>query len=609
MSLSSTDRPSILTTAKRCLRMLDRRAKVQLSFLVLAILLATGLEAIGISTVFPLLQYIVAPEQIDSTHFLNNFVGYLPSDLGSVNFAFFALISMAVVFVLKNLILLAVTYAQFSVVYNNERRVACLLFDSYLQRPYGEIIDRNSADLIRNVREAVSFAFKNVILGFISVTIEALMIITILALMIYIEPKSAVIACVFVIPGAAIYLMITRTTLLKLGHDNLVNTTAILKAIQEGLQSLKQTKVFGRELYFGRAFRKAKRRAMHIAVLSGTISQTPRLWFETLVIIAAVAIVMLLLMTSTAETVAPTLGIFAVAMLRMIPSANRLLVAVNNIRNGAAALHVVEIELNDTAHSDHSNVVDSDRDKLGVLETVALEDVEFFYPSSSAPSLKNINLRISAHEITAIIGPSGSGKTTTVDILLSLLSPTRGSVKINGINMSDICNQWRQRLAYVPQQVYVSDDTLRRNVAFALPDEDIDDACVIKALQDTKLDHLLKDLPDGLDTNLGENGRRLSVGQQQRIGIARALYEQPEFLVLDEATSALDVEIEQEIVSVLENLRDSLTIVVIAHRLSTVKNADKIVMFSDGEIVCADTFDNLIRDESQFAHMVELARL
>jgi len=173
---------------------------------------------------------------------------------------------------------------------------------------------------------------------------------------------------------------------------------------------------------------------------------------------------------------------------------------------------------------------------------------------------------------------------------------------VNGINVSDVIGQWRNCLAYVPQQVYVSDDTLRRNVAFALPDVDIDDARVIQSLRNAKLDHLLDDLPGGLSATLAENGQRLSIGQQQRIGIARALYEQPEFLVLD-------VNVEQEIVSVLENLRYSLTIVVIAHRLSTVKNADKIVMLSNGKILCADTFNNLVRDDAQFTRMIELAKL
>ena len=607
--MSKSEIPSILKTAQRSLRLLDRPARVQLSFLMVAIILGTGLEAIGLSTIFPLLQYIVAPEQLNDQHILSQLAAYLPGDLGDKNFAFLALIAMASAFVLKNLILLGVTYAQFAVVYNNILRVACLLFESYLRRPYGELLDRNSADLIRNVREVVSFAFKNVVLGFINAAIEALMIITILALMIYIEPYSAVIACAIIIPGAALYLMITRTTLHRLGHEDLIYTTAILKAIQEGLHSLKQTKVFGRELYFGKAFRAAQDKAMRIAIISGTISQTPRLWFESLVIIAAVAIVMLLLITTSADSVAPTLGLFAIAMLRMIPSANRLSLAINNIRNGAAALSVLEAELNDTDSENHSDALRPDRAVLGPVRKVELDNVEFIYPASSIPSLNGINLTIVAGEITALIGPSGSGKTTTVDILLSLLSPTSGNVKVNGINVSDVIGQWRNCLAYVPQQVYVSDDTLRRNVAFALPDKDIDDARVIQALRDAKLDHLLDDIPGGLSATLGENGRQLSIGQQQRIGIARALYEQPEFLVLDEATSALDVEVEQEIVSVLENLRDSLTIIVIAHRLSTVKNADKIIMLSNGKILCVDTFDNLVRDEAQFAHMVELAKL
>lgn len=603
------DRPSILNTALSCLRLTDRRSRIHLSLLAGAILLSTGLEALGISTVFPLMQYLVAPETLKDQHFVNQLMAYLPGDLAGQDFALIFVIIMAFAFVLKNIILLVMTYVQFSFVYKNERRIACTLFESYLRRPYAELLDRNSADLIRNVHEVVSFTFKNVILGFINAAIETLMIVTILALMIYIEPITALIACAFIIPGAAIYQIITRKTLHRLGIEGMANTSAILKAIQEGLQSLKQTKVFGREMYFGRAFQAAKNKATRVAIISGTISQTPRLWFETLVILTAIAVVIFLLLTTSADTVAPTLGLFAVGMMRIIPSVNRLSLAINNIRNGAPAMSILETELYDTDAENHSDSLRADRAELGAIEKVELQNVEFAYPSSEAPSLNGINLTIPIGKITALVGPSGSGKTTTVDLLLGLLSPTRGHVKVNGIDISDVIGQWRQRLAYVPQHVYVSDDSLRRNVAFALPDEEIDDDRVVKALRDAKLDHLIDDFPDGLSSTLGEQGKRLSTGQQQRIGIARALYEQPEFLVLDEATSALDVETEQKIVSVLEDLRGRLTIVVIAHRLSTVKNADKIAMLANGLILHADTFDNLVRDDTQFAHMVDLARI
>lgn len=607
--MSNKDNYSILKTALSCLRLIDRRTQVQLIFLSMAILLGTCLEALGISTVFPLVQSFVAPETVSEHNFLHNLIAYLPGDPGNKNFAVIAVTAMAGAFVLKNLVLLAVTYLQFSVVYNNERQIANRLFESYLRRPYAELLDRNSADLIRNVHEVVSFAFKNVILGFINAAIEALMIITILALMVFIEPISAAIACAFIIPGAALYQMMTRSTLHRLGHESLVNSAAILKSIQEGLHSLKQTKVFGREMFFGRAFRTAKYKATRVAIISATINQTPRLWFETLIILAAAAIVILLLLTSSTDTIAPTLGLFAVGLLRIIPSANRLSLAINNIRNGAPAMYVLEAELNDTDSENHTDALRADRGELGEIKKVEFENVKFAYPGSTIPSLNGIELTINAGEITALVGPSGSGKTTSVDLLLGLLAPSSGRVKINDMDIGDVIGQWRRRLAYVPQHVYVSDDSLRRNVAFARPDEDIDDDRVIQALRDAKLDNLIDDLPDGLSSALGEQGKRLSTGQQQRIGIARALYEKPEFLVLDEATSALDVETEQEIVSVLEGLRGSLTIVVIAHRLSTVKNADKIVMLENGRILRADTFDNLLQDDIQFAHMVDLTKL
>lgn len=605
-SKSST---SVIKTGTRCFKLLDRKSRIQLSFLALAILAGTGLETISLSLVLPLLQYVINPDTKATSGPFNALIDMLPVISGGPGVAISIVSLMAILFAIKNLILLGVAYAQFMIVFNNEKNFSCKLFDSYLARPFSEMLGRNSADMIRNVREVVSTAFKGVIMGFISTAIEALMIVTILGILIVVQPYSALVACAFLVPGTVLYQQLTKAVLYKLGHGEMDATRSMLKAIQEGLHSLKATKVFGREGYFGNSFRTAKEKSARIAIVTNTIHQTPRLWFETIIIATAACIVVIMLLTTPAETVAPALGLFAVAMLRLMPSFNRLSQALNTIQNGAAALETLETEYAYANSHMADNSDNEDSAKLKAFESLLFDHVTFTYPSKDEASILDISLEIKAGQIIALVGSSGAGKTTVADLLLGLLQPTDGNILINSVPLSQIARQWRNIVAYVPQQVYLSDNTLRRNIAFALPDNLIDDHRIIQAMRDAQIDDLLETLPDGLDTSLGEHGRMLSVGQQQRVGIARALYDQPSLLVLDEATSALDLKTESEISTVINALGSKITVVIIAHRLSTVKHADRIILMRNGRVAGADTFSNLLAGNDEFAHLVDLAKL
>lgn len=600
---------SILKIGTRCLALLDKRSRISLTFLAAAILVGTGLETVGLTLVLPLLQFLVDPAMSADTHPLGFIISALPVANTGTNIAIALVVMVALLFAAKNIILLGVAYMQFSIVFSNERDFACKLFDSYLSRPFTEMLDRNTANLIRNVREVVSTAFKGVIMGFVNAAIEGLMIVAILSVLVYVQPYSALVAMAFLVPCTALYQLLTRGALYRLGAGELDASREIIKTVQEGMHSLKSTKVFGREKYFGKKFRAAKDRATVLAVRVNTIHQTPRLWFETVIIFAAACIVAVMLVTSPPEEATPVLGLFAVAMMRLMPSINRLTQALNNIRHGSVALETLETEYLDAVKADAKRQDAETTTTLASFERISFEHVTHNYPSKEETSLKDVTFEISTGETIALVGPSGAGKTTVADLLLGLLHPTAGAVTINGIPLSQAAASWRDMVAYVPQQVYLSDDTLRRNVAFALPDDAIDDARVMAAMKDAQIKDLLHVLPEGLDTPLGEQGRRLSVGQQQRVGIARALYDQPKFLVLDEATSALDVETEKQISSVISGLSGKLTIVIIAHRLSTVKNADRIILIRDGAIAGAGTFPDLLAQNREFANMVELAKL
>lgn len=600
---------SLVTTGLRCLKLLEPRSRGQLLLLALAILAGTAMETIGLTLIFPLLHYILNPAAADAAQPFGFIFVYLPANLTDAGTATLLVVLIAATYTVKNLILLGVTYMQFSIIFNNERDFACRLFNSYLDRPFSEMLDRNTANLIRNVREVVNTAFKGVIMGFVNLAIEGLMIAAILGVLVYVQPYAAIIAITFLVPSAAVYQWMTRRKLYRLGVGELDSTRAIIKAVQEGMHSLKSTKVFGREHYFGKIFRAAKDKAARISIVTNTIHQTPRLWFESVIICAAACIVIFMLLTSEPGAASPILGLFAVAMLRLMPSMNRLSQALNSIRNGTASLETLQTEYIDAAVRGVYSATPADTATLDRFARIRFEHVTHTYPSKAEPSLHDISLEINAGETVALVGPSGAGKTTAADLLLGLLQPTEGVVSINGTPLPEIAVRWRELAGYVPQQVYVSDDTLRRNVAFALPDDDIDDTRVLQAMKDAQIDDLVQMLPLGLDTPLGEHGRRLSVGQVQRVGIARALYDAPAFLVLDEATSALDIETENEVTSVIAGLAGKLTIVIIAHKLITVKNADRIILLRSGRFSASGTFKTLIENSEDFARMVDLAKL
>jgi ABC-type multidrug transport system fused ATPase/permease subunit len=352
--------------------------------------------------------------------------------------------------------------------------------------------------------------------------------------------------------------------------------------LQQGLGGAKDVKLLGRELDFLNQYQTHNVSSARISEHRATLQALPRLWLELLAVTGLAALVLIMVeQGKPLDSLLPTIGLFAAAAFRLMPSINRVMAALQSVRFSGTVIDTIDDEL---------RLVDGQRCQgsttaLPLNVALTLDNIVFQYPSAEKPSLGGVSLSIPKGTSVGFIGGSGAGKSTLVDIILGLLSPDSGTVAVDGVDIADNLRGWQNQIGYVPQAIFLTDDTLRRNIAFGLANEQIDESAVNRALELAQLEQFVKDLPLGLDTIVGERGIRLSGGQRQRIGIARALYHDPAVLVLDEATSSLDTTTESGVMDAVRALRGDKTLLIVAHRLSTVESCDQLYRFENGKIV------------------------
>jgi len=361
--------------------------------------------------------------------------------------------------------------------------------------------------------------------------------------------------------------------------------------LQQGLGGAKDVKLLGRENDFLKQYSIHNRESSKVGRLNNTIQQLPRIWLELLAVCGLVALVLVMLAQGGAlETIIPKLGLFAVVTFRLMPSVSRLLNVMQSLKY---CLPVIDILGKDLSLFTPENI-EKEVKISSFQNALELQHITYTYPEVALPSLKDISLSIKHGESVGFIGTSGAGKSTLVDILLGLLPPDQGVVMVDGKDIRENLRGWQNQIGYVPQSIYLTDDTLLRNIAFGLSTEQIDNESVSKAIRAAHLADFIQSLPEGLNTVVGERGIRLSGGQRQRIGIARALYHDPSVLVLDEATSALDTATEKGVMDAVRELQGSKTIIIVAHRLSTIEHCDRLYRLENGQITSQGTPDKIL---------------
>ena len=555
-------------------------------FIVLAMIVGAMLEAVGIGAILPLISLMGQPDFLVR----HPEIGHIVEALGIVNhtqFIMFCASCLIVLYLIKNAYMAWETKLQIDFSMRNQIKFSTEIMTNYLCKGYLFHLDHNSATLLRNVNAGGVVIYSTMLIATFTLLTELITAFTIWLMLVVVDAFTAVV--VAGIMGAMMYGIIKafRRNISKQAKIQNDFAAGYIKCVNQGLGAIKETKVMRKEKYFLEEFSRTYQQYGEANRKYLFINQLPRMIIETMVVSGLlVMIVAKLAMRSTPEEIVPLLGVLALAAFRLMPSANRIVNLFNTIKFQQPLFYELYPELMDIKERQESKKKSyylSAQPKLKFEKSIQVNKLRFAYPEGREDVLRDVSFSIGKGDFAGIIGPSGAGKTTFVDILLGLLKPSDGNIKVDGQNIFDNIRSWQANLAYVPQSIYLIDGSVKENIALGVAPENIDNTRIEKSLHMAELYDFVLDLPEGMETRVGERGVKLSGGQRQRIGIARALYQQPEVLILDEATSALDNDTEKSITDTILKLKGQITIIAIAHRLSTLAECDYKIEFADGE--------------------------
>lgn len=577
-----------MNTALSIIAILTTRERWLTAGLIVLMLIGMGFEMLGIGLVMPATALLVQDKNVVMPHWAQSLLSRLghPSQtqllLGGLGILF-------LVYVLKVGFLVLMAYCQARFVCSLQTRLNGKLFATYLSQPWPFHLERNSAELIRNVDSVQSFAVACTAL--MTLLTELLVVLGVVVLLICVEPTGALVGGAVLGGSAVLYDLITRSRLTQWGARRHRHHAMVIRHLQEGLGGVKDVKVLGCEKNILERFRVDAEGLARMNGRQSLFQQIPRLWYELLAVAALCILTAAMIWQGRPITsLVPILGLFGTAAFRLLPSVNRLALAAQQLRFSDAIVSTLRHELEIEALEKQEGRGSAHE----FFDSIRLDHVSYQYSGNRGRALDDVCLRIPRGASVGIIGGSGAGKSTLVDVILGLLEPTSGSVIVDGQDIARHKRAWLNSIGYVPQQIYLADDTLRRNIAFGLHNDEIDDAAIARAVEAAQLKSFIATLPEGLDTIVGERGVRLSGGQRQRIGIARALYYDPPVLVLDEATSALDADTEKDVMDAVNSLHGKKTIVIVAHRLSTLSHCDMIYQLEHGRLIASGSAKEIL---------------
>tara|TARA_Y100000768_G_scaffold333690_1_gene273933 strand:- start:66438 stop:68186 length:1749 start_codon:yes stop_codon:yes gene_type:complete len=550
--------------------------------IIIFFLLIVGmvLETFGVGLIIPFVVILIENDIGEKYPFIRPILDFIgnPSKNDLIFMSLFALIFF---YFLKNIFLGLSIFIQQKFVYNVQVDLSKRLFLIYLKQPYNFHLNFNSAELQHNIVNKVA-AFSGTITQYMYFIAEIMIVFGITSLLFILQPKALFVSLCIFLPPAILISLYLRRKISKWG--SLVNKYEAKKIlhVNQGLGAIKDIILMNRHDFFLNNYNFQSVLSANISAKVSTLNQVPRFIFEFLAVLAMSVIIYSLMITiRDMSQIVPLLAVFATAAFRMMPSFNRLLSSYQNIRYMNP---VVETIFDELKRKSNDQIKNDDLVQTINFNKIILKGINFKYDSDPSNILKDLNIEIKKNQVIGLIGPTGSGKSTIINIICGLLKPSEGKILVDDVESDLNSLAWQNQIGYVSQSIYLSDDSIRKNIAFGIKEDEINDLNLQKSIKDSELEQFISNLKMGLDTQVGERGSRVSGGQLQRLGIARALYNNPNILVLDEATSSLDVDTEKRIMDSILKLRDKKTIIIVAHRYSTIENCDIIYKIDSGTV-------------------------
>ncbi|MDA7442464.1 ABC transporter ATP-binding protein/permease [Candidatus Pelagibacter ubique] len=579
---------------KNILFLLSFEERRRFIWLLLMMLLMSFVETLGVASIFPFIAILTNPIMIETNIFLSKI--FQVSKVFGVkdNQHFFLLLGSCVflILIISIIIKIFTSFLQVRFVKMLEYSIGKRLMESYLNQPYSWFLSHNSNELVKNILSEVTHIIENAIYPFAEMIAKGMVAISLLGLLVYTDIKLALLISFFIGGIYALIYYFLKNFISRIGKERLKNNHLRYRVVSQTFGSIKNVKVRGSEKINLQLFSNSASNFARSETYAHLTGSLPRFILEGIAF-AGIMLILLYLIAQKGTMISalPIISLYVFAGYRLMPSIQQVYSSFTNLRYTSSSLDRLTNEIKNLK----SYVLNQDKSILTLDKEIALHNIHYNYPDTPSSTLKDINLSIPAKSIIGFVGPSGSGKTTTVDIILGLLEPQKGTLEVDGKVITKYNSRaWQRSIGYVPQHIYLLDDTIFNNIAFGIDHKEINQNWIEKACKIACLEEFIDELPKKHHTIIGEGGIRLSGGQRQRIGIARALYHNPRVLILDEATSALDNETEQTVMNAINNLGKDITIILIAHRLNTVKNCDTIFKLERGKLVFQGNFNELI---------------
>jgi len=558
--------------------LITKRQRKVLFILTVLLLIGMFFEILGLGILVPVISLILDPDFIQKYPEAERVMAFL-GGISQREFTFLFMALVVLIYIVKTTFLVTLTHRQNRFLANLSAYFSKSLFQKYMSQPYGYYIKRNNASLLKNLQVEVNYvnAFCT---GLIHFFVEVSLLFAVAITIIFVEPVGALSMGLFLGILSFVFFQFTKNKLQQWGDNRQQLDKAISKLSLEGLSGIKDLKVLGRASYFLKSFNQKNDIRARIISNRLTLSQLPRFYLEFVMVLGLVAFILLMiLMQKDTSEIITILGVFVAATFRMIPSINKIIAALQNLKFFNASLDVLydEMKISNSATLENERI-----EALIFSDKIRVKNLSFSYGKEIPMVLEDLDFSFKKGQTIGFKGVSGSGKSTLVDIIIGLHTPTKGVIEVDGVNIHKNLREWQNNIGYVSQDIFLTNDTLVRNVAFGVPDQDINLDRINNSLRMAQLSEFIKGLKEGIHTTVGERGVQLSGGQRQRIGIARALYHNPEILVLDEATASLDTQTEVEVMKAIDALKGQKTILIIAHRLSTLESCDMVYEIKGG---------------------------